>query len=192
MIPPFEAAGLACFTLVGPWYFIAPQTATQETSPDSALVTFLARTRVATERYHDVDRAVADGYRPVGSGTAQVIRYWVHPGHIVHGLLDPVRPSALLYSEADGKPRLVGIAFILQVENGAEAPAGPIPSESWGFQAGDISELGDPEPGDPASGVPAASWPAAEPGLAITLVCLSRFSRDVAPVPACLRSLKGR
>lgn len=159
--------------VVGSWCIIAPRAVAQQPSGDRALAEFLSLARVAAESFQEANRAAAAGYRPVDARTTLSFRYWIHPGHIVHGVLDPRRPSALLFSEAYGRPVLAGIAFILQVEKGSEAPPGPIPSELWRFQAGGIGELADSAPGGPGT-----SWPAAEAGLAIAHVSVNSSNPD--------------
>lgn len=76
----------------------------------------VATLRAATERYHDLDAAVADGFvflhgcevRP-GEGPAGML--YVHMGRLTDGAIDAGAPDALLYEPAGagGSPALVGV-----------------------------------------------------------------------------------
>jgi len=82
----------------------------------------LERTRKATDKYHDIHRAQADGYRQIGPDL---------PGMGIHYLLnaspekfEPEKPPILLYESNQsvaGGYSLVGVAYLL---NAAEGPEG--------------------------------------------------------------------
>lgn len=86
----------------------------QVTDPD--VLSSLAATRQATARYHDVDRALADGYVPLSPCVSE-------PGLGVMGIhyanlalaLDPAvsatNPEILLYVPAKDGLRLVGVEY---------------------------------------------------------------------------------
>lgn len=71
--------------------------------------------RRATERYHDLNAALADGFvflhgcevRP-NEGPAGAL--YVHMGRLTDGKIDPAEPDALLYEPSGtGPPTLVGV-----------------------------------------------------------------------------------
>jgi hypothetical protein len=81
----------------------------------------LARARAATARYHDVDRALADGFVPVSPcieapGVGAMGVHLLNHDRVVDGVLDPAAPEILLYlPDARGRLELVGIEY-LQVD----------------------------------------------------------------------------
>ena len=85
-------------------------------SAPSATAQAVATLRAATERYHDVDAAVADGFvflhgcevRP-GEGPAGML--YVHMERLTDGAIDAAAPDALLYEpgRGGGRPTLVGV-----------------------------------------------------------------------------------
>ena len=84
----------------------------------------LAQARAATAKYHDVDRAIADGY-VVASGN--------EPGEGVHyvnfalvdGVFDIDHPEALLYQVLpNGKLQLAALEYVVPLSLSATAPEG--------------------------------------------------------------------
>jgi hypothetical protein len=76
-----------------------------------------AAVRAATARYHDIDRALADGYSlasecvvtPSGGMGYHYVR-----GDLMDGVLEPTRPEALLYEpQQNGRLRLVAVEWII-------------------------------------------------------------------------------
>ena len=101
-----------------------------EWAGDPELAKLLAQIRAATSQYHDVDVALADGYRPSRAGCesfadgAMGIHYGqptllgLIPGSIpttgTDPVIDPLRPEILMYEpQADGSRRLVGIEYVV-------------------------------------------------------------------------------
>src|SRR5687767_1142989 len=75
----------------------------------------VATLRRATDRYHDVKAALADGFvflhgcenRP---GEGPVGTVYVHPERLMDGKIDPAAPEALIYEpRGTGAPVLVGV-----------------------------------------------------------------------------------
>jgi hypothetical protein len=75
--------------------------------------------RQATDRYHDLSAAVADGFvflhgcenRP-GEGPVGMV--YVHPERLMDGKIDPASPDALIYEPgATGSATLVGVEFAI-------------------------------------------------------------------------------
>lgn len=90
----------------------------------------LAALRDTTDIYHDVNVALAAGYRPsvAGCESSSTGAMGIHYGHpallgVVRGsspvrgtdpFIDPLRPEVLLYEpQADGTRRLVGVEFVV-------------------------------------------------------------------------------
>jgi hypothetical protein len=90
----------------------------------------LAALRDTTDIYHDIDVALAAGYRPSAAGceSNSTGAMGIHYGHpallgVVRGsnpvrgtdpVIDPLRPEVLLYEpQPDGSRRLVGVEFVV-------------------------------------------------------------------------------
>ena len=84
----------------------------------------LARARRATTRYHDVDRAIADGYGvladrdgvrcidgPPGEGNMGI--HYVNEALVGDGKVDLVRPEAVLYERKGGRLRLTALEYVV-------------------------------------------------------------------------------
>jgi hypothetical protein len=92
----------------------AAQFASSPRDADNATVVTL---RQATARFHDIDRAISEGFvllhdcesRP---GEGPVGTVYVHMGRLTDGKLDPSLPDALIYEPSrDGRLTLVGVEF---------------------------------------------------------------------------------
>ena len=79
----------------------------------------VATLRQATDRYHDLSAAVADGFvflhgcenRP-GEGPVGMV--YVHPARLTDGRIDPATPDALIYEPGgDGRATLVGVELAI-------------------------------------------------------------------------------
>lgn len=77
----------------------------------------LSAIRNATAKYHDVDRALADGYvvaspcvaSPLGGMGHHVVNFAL----VADPAIDPVQPEALLYAPGpNGKLRLAGVEYV--------------------------------------------------------------------------------
>ena len=75
--------------------------------------TQLAEVRAATARYHRVEAALADGYRPspecAASPDGAMGVHYVNPARM--GEIDPERPAILLYVPSPDGPRLAGVEY---------------------------------------------------------------------------------
>jgi len=103
----------------------------------------LAKVRAATAKYHNVDAALADGYvaAPVCvevPGLGAMGYHYELPGSI-DGIVDPLRPEALLYVPSGNGLRLVGVEYIVDAGAVAGAPTlfgqtfdGPMPGHHPG------------------------------------------------------------
>jgi hypothetical protein len=91
-------------------------------APESALAsaaenTALAELRRATAAYHDVARALADGFVPVITeceGEGGVGIPYANIPRLLDAVIDPSQPEALLYEPADnGDLKLVGVELVI-------------------------------------------------------------------------------
>jgi hypothetical protein len=76
-----------------------------------------AAVRAATARYHQIDRALEDGYS-LGSACVESpsggMGYHYVRGDLMDGVLEPTRPEALLYEpQRNGTLRLVAVEWII-------------------------------------------------------------------------------
>lgn len=85
----------------------------------------LAQVRRATARYHDLEVALADGYSIAGEPCVPGMGvHAVNASLFADGVLDPLRPEALLYlPSANGKHKLIAVEYIIAE---AAAPSTPV------------------------------------------------------------------
>lgn len=99
---------------------------------------FVARARLATERYKDITVAVADNYVRVGPDFPAMGEHWVNGELIMKGGMDP-RPAILTYVMVGGRPALLGAVYALVLHRGEQPP--PIPAGAqWHDHVGTIDE----------------------------------------------------
>ena len=112
-----------------------------DSSADSAAnlaARFVARARLATERYKDINVAIADNYVRIGPDFPAMGEHWVNGELIVKGSMNP-RPAILTYVTIGGKPTLLGAVYALVLHRGEQPP--PIPaSAQWHDHVGTIDE----------------------------------------------------
>lgn len=106
---------------------------------DPAVIDFLQRARVATEVYHNLEAAIAAGYRLMGPDMPNMGEHWIHPRLAVHSSFDPSRPSVLTYVRVSGKPVLTGVAYTQTVGPGEKPPNFPFDG-AWHYHAGSLDE----------------------------------------------------
>jgi hypothetical protein len=83
----------------------------------------LAQARAATAIYHNVDRAIADGYEPAIEMEGEGFHY-ANPA-LIDGNFEIERPEALLYVLGpNGQLRLAGVEYMVPLELSEEAPEG--------------------------------------------------------------------
>lgn len=103
----------------------------------------LAAVRQATEKYHDVNAAIADGYIPAESCVASpdggMGYHYINPQLASDLTTDPLRPELLLYAPAGNGVKLVGVEYF-QADAGQERPMvlgqpfhGPMPGHEPGM-----------------------------------------------------------
>jgi hypothetical protein len=104
--------------------------ARQTGAPIRDLGSKLAALKSSTSRYHDFAAAQADGYTVQVTGCMQDaasggMGYHYAKGDLIDGQVIEARPEVLLYEpQGQGKPRLVGVEFIIPFDawTGADAP----------------------------------------------------------------------
>jgi hypothetical protein len=101
---------------------------------------FVARARAATDRYHDRDAAILDGYRLIGGDFPGMGEHWVHIGRLFDGEYDPERPEFLSYVNVKGQPQLLGVAYGLPLLDGEVPPEEPAGREAWHDHRGTLDE----------------------------------------------------
>ncbi|HEV2122359.1 MAG TPA: hypothetical protein VGW38_06260 [Chloroflexota bacterium] len=97
---------------------LAPLTALATTGnmTDADVQQQLAAVRQATAKYHDVDRALADGYSPVSPceelpGVGAMGIHYLNPKLASDLTVDPFTPEVLLYVPSGNRLRLVGVEY---------------------------------------------------------------------------------
>jgi len=91
---------------------------------EAAFMQEMARARAATAIYHNVDRAIADGYV---RATELVPGEGYHYANfaLMDGNFEIERPEALLYTEGpNGQLRLVAVEYMIPLDLSAAAPEG--------------------------------------------------------------------
>ncbi len=111
---------------------------------DPALARVLAAVRHATAKYHDVEKALADGYVaaphcvsvPELGGMGY---HYIKPSLATDLVLDPLQPELLLYAPSGNGLRLVGVEYFV-ANVGQERPEvmgiplhGPMPGHEEGM-----------------------------------------------------------
>lgn len=86
--------------------------------------------REATEKYKDVQVALADGYLPtdecVASPAGAMGLHYVNPPLIADGEIDPAKPDVLQYIPDGDGVRLIAVEYMMPVgAPGADVPASP-------------------------------------------------------------------
>ena len=97
-----------------------PLSAQMAVTPPAAEVNrVIATLRRATDRYHDLDVAIADGFVhlhdcEVRPGEGPVGLVYVHPGRLSDAIIDPALPEGLIYEPGrNGRPKLVGAELVI-------------------------------------------------------------------------------
>ena len=83
----------------------------------------LAGARAATAKYHDVDRAIADGYVDIGLNVPGQGMHFLKES-LLDGVFDAEKPELLLYVERGNRLELVGVEYAVPTSLSESAPAG--------------------------------------------------------------------
>jgi hypothetical protein len=113
-----SALAIACAPLA------TPQSGTSEAA-------FVESARAATAKYQDRSVAIADGYRQIGTDFPAMGEHWINIGLLFDGKFDPAHPEVLTYVVVSGKPRLLGVAYVLPLLKGESAPDWPVSKDKW-------------------------------------------------------------
>jgi hypothetical protein len=91
---------------------------------DAELHQELAQARAATAFYHNIDRAIADGYVLAGDSVpGEGIHYANF--ELIDGNFEIERPESLIYTEGrNGRLKLAGVEYLVLQEFSPEAPDG--------------------------------------------------------------------
>lgn len=119
---------------IGSALLLAALSATAAGAQDSAA--FLEAARRGSAPFQERAAAVRAGYRPLGPESPAMGQHWVHPGLLLADRIDPARPAILSYATVAGRPRLVGVAYVLPA--GAAVPDGPAPRHAWHVHDGTV------------------------------------------------------
>lgn len=105
---------------------LTDQSGAQLSSKDIAQ---LATVRKATDKYHDIAVAEADGYVPAGECVPNMGTHYVNLAQILDNVTetDPLKPEILLY---DGKGELVGVEYSVMYQGDA--------TQAWGAEQGTL------------------------------------------------------
>ncbi len=91
--------------------FMAPVVLAAPGAPGGGVNSELAAARRATAKYHDVSRALADGYVQFSGHVPGMGAHFVNLG-LTDTTFDRTKPEILLYSLTEGnKPKLVGVEY---------------------------------------------------------------------------------
>ena len=91
---------------------------------EAAFMQEMARARAATAIYHNVDRAIADGYIPSDEFESGEGYHYLKP-ELLDGNFEIERPEVLLYAEGpNGQLRLVAVEYLIPLALSAGAPEG--------------------------------------------------------------------
>ena len=86
------------------------------------LVGQLDTVRQATEKYQDVELAMADGYLQTTEDVPNMGAHFLHPARSFDGVFDPAKPEILMYTTDEELGwRLVGTSFVLPREQVGDA-----------------------------------------------------------------------
>lgn len=83
-------------------------------NPDFAVA--LATMRAATAKYHDVQKAVDDGFalaHACGAPGDEEPTIYANRARVMDGKIDPSLPDALIYEPTSNGPRLVGVELVI-------------------------------------------------------------------------------
>lgn len=83
----------------------------------------IARARRATARYHDLSRAIADGYVDINVFFPNMGFHYLKPS-ILDAQFDPERPELLVYAQDlyEGRMRLVAVEYAVPINLSPNAP----------------------------------------------------------------------
>lgn len=99
---------------------------------------FIAEARAATERFKDINVAIAERYVKIGPDFPAMGEHWAN-GESVMKSADGARPSILTYVNIDGKPTLTGVVYTVILPPNGKVPEG-LPGAQWHDHVGTVDE----------------------------------------------------
>jgi hypothetical protein len=99
---------------------------------------FIADARRATERFKDIDVAIAERYVKIGPDFPAMGEHWVNGESVMKSTEGP-RPSILTYTTIDGKPTLTGVVYTVILPPGKKPPE-LLPGAQWHDHVGSVDE----------------------------------------------------
>jgi hypothetical protein len=100
----------------------------------------ILRARASTTRLADRRVAVAEGYRRVGADFPGMGEHWVNPNLLFTGRVDPAHPALLTYATIAGKPRLLGVGFMVVVHGDSVPTDLPGWPDQWHAHSGLLAD----------------------------------------------------
>jgi hypothetical protein len=113
---------------------------THDTHQSTKIDVFVKELRDATQKYHDIEAAFADGYILFGPDMPNMGEHYVNPSHAVTRGFNPLRPSVITYLPVDGKRILTGVAYTLPVQPGEQPPPLRFEDARWHYHSGNLEE----------------------------------------------------
>jgi hypothetical protein len=93
-------------------------------SKDNALQVELARVRAATAKYHDINRAIADGYADINLYVPHMGWHYLNAS-VLDSTFNVEKPELLVYANTpDGGLRLVAVEYAVPLNFSQNAPEG--------------------------------------------------------------------
>ena len=99
-------------------------------STDRNTAKLLAATRKATDKYHDVNVALADGYVPMSPCEDGMGIHYVNLALASDMVVNELQPEILLYVPTDEGPKLIGVEYFMAAIGTDGAYVGPW----WGME----------------------------------------------------------
>jgi hypothetical protein len=100
---------------------------------------FFAAARRASMKYRAQDAAIVDGFRPVGVEFPAMGEHWVSLPRVMEDLIDPARPSVLIYVTVNGVAMLGGVGYTDLLRPGEPPPSAPARS-FWHAHNGTVAD----------------------------------------------------
>ena len=118
--------------------FVVASAGAQSRDSAEQVAKFIARTRAATERFKDIEAAIAENYVKIGPDFPAMGEHWVRGESVMKSAGTPL-PAILTYATIDGKPTLTGAVYTVILKPGEKPPA-DLPPGQWHDHVGSVDE----------------------------------------------------
>ena len=118
----------------------AASASAQQPACDPEAARLLDAVRASVARYADAEAAEVDGFRAVSHDFPGMGEHWISLRHAALDRFDPSRPPILLYARRDGRPVLVGAAFVALRDAGETAPGPASLRSAWHEHSGTLDQ----------------------------------------------------